>query len=170
MTHLCALTHPSDEQKRYIRELLALSELCQVDRESENALTQVPDEVMYGSAGYLFSLLFIYARREKLGIELPSDFVPTMRRLFDTIVQRGVDCAVINANAGVSLPPLVWVYHNQPYLGAAHGAAGILLILLQTLQLTSYFDGTVKEQEVRFAASFLLICLSWRVIFLLWRQ
>lgn len=84
--------------------------------------SSLPDELLYGRAGYLFTLLYLRA-------EVGVDSVPStlLRRVVDSILQSGRD---MSREVG-SRAPLMWAWHDKVYYGAAHGLAGILAMLLQ---------------------------------------
>ncbi|KAJ7176502.1 hypothetical protein C8R46DRAFT_1076541 [Mycena filopes] len=104
-------------------------------------------EVLYGRAGLLYALLRLRSASKQSDIK-PSDLnsvelVTTVREisskarlqlLVESIIQRGKSGAASHAAqlAGVDLPSpsLMWTWHGKRYLGAAHGVAGILHILL----------------------------------------
>lgn len=89
-----------------------------------NLNSSTPDEVLYGRAGYLYTLL--YLRKEVGGGDgvVPS---PVIRRVVDSILESGRQMA---SDLG-SRAPLMWAWHDKVYYGAAHGLAGILFMLLQ---------------------------------------
>ena len=84
--------------------------------------SSLPDELLYGRAGYLFTLLFL---RKEVGVEQVGSEV--VRRVVEAILASG------RALAGelCSRAPLMWAWHDKVYFGAAHGIAGIITVLLQ---------------------------------------
>ncbi|XP_068083432.1 lanC-like protein 2 [Anabrus simplex] len=82
----------------------------------------LPDEMLYGRAGYLYSLLFI---NKHLG----EDTIPvsTIRRVVSAILCSGINLA----RQEQFDVPLMYKWHDTYYVGAAHGLAGILFMLLQ---------------------------------------
>ena len=82
------------------------------------ALPSSECELLYGRAGCLHGLLF-YARAFKGASEDVNDAI---RSLAEEIVAEGK-----RAGRG---DYLMWMWHNKEYLGAVHGVAGILFILL----------------------------------------
>jgi len=104
-------------------------------------------EVLYGRAGFLYALLLIRSalRHYADSIEsapFPDNFRESIERLTSdanirTIVEMIIDIgregalkyAADVAGMGLMIPPLMWVWHGKRYLGAAHGAAGILQML-----------------------------------------
>ncbi|KAF8218307.1 hypothetical protein K438DRAFT_1914254 [Mycena galopus ATCC 62051] len=103
-------------------------------------------EVLYGRAGLLYALLRLRNASKRDDIK-PADsdsveLVTEIRKLsskaqlqllVQSIIQRGQSGAASYAEelAGkLPSPPLMWTWHGRRYLGAAHGVAGILHILL----------------------------------------
>ncbi|KAJ7139031.1 hypothetical protein C8R44DRAFT_693432 [Mycena epipterygia] len=102
-------------------------------------------EALYGRAGLLYALLRLRSasrRKTVSGDSGLADLVNTtaalsseenIKLLVQSIVLRGESGAAVYAAelAGKgSSPPLMWTWHGKRYLGAAHGVAGILHILL----------------------------------------
>ena len=98
---------------------------------SELALTDklMPQELMYGCAGYLFALLFT---RKYLPESIDNKLIA---RVAAHIVSVGKEEAKWTSGA-----TLLYTWHEKHYLGAAHGVAGILYTLLQS--------GVVSLQEL----------------------
>ncbi|KAL6561589.1 LanC-like protein gcl2 [Orobanche minor] len=79
-----------------------------------------PDELLYGRAGYLWSCLFL---NKHLGKEtIPSTSM-------GAIVRRIIDRGRKLGRSGGS--PLMFEWHGERYLGAAHGLAGIMHVLME---------------------------------------
>ncbi|KAF8496096.1 hypothetical protein JB92DRAFT_2747129 [Gautieria morchelliformis] len=94
------------------------------------SLSMAPDaprEVLYGSAGLLASLI----SANRLGASHPITSPETIRGLAIHIVEEGRRGAADYAAVNGSGLPLMWAWHGKYYLGAIHGVAGILTILLQ---------------------------------------
>jgi Lanthionine synthetase C-like protein len=83
-----------------------------------------PDELLYGRAGCLYSLLFIKQHGGKVNEDLIS-------ALAHAIVRSGRKLAEELKQKNSSTPPLMYEWHGKKYLAAAHGVAGILYLLLQ---------------------------------------
>ncbi|RSH84100.1 hypothetical protein EHS25_005345 [Saitozyma podzolica] len=81
------------------------------------------DELLYGRAGYLYAIQFLRKdfARDPLGSKLPV----VAKQTFDAILASGRRSALARG------PPLYWRWRGKTYLGAAHGFAGILTVLLQ---------------------------------------
>jgi len=78
-----------------------------------------PDELLYGRAGYLYSLLFV---RSHCG-QIVDEFL--IKTVAEVILNQGKTLGRLTGSW-----PLMWEWHDKKYLGAAHGVAGILYILL----------------------------------------
>ncbi|KRZ34102.1 LanC-like protein 2 [Trichinella pseudospiralis] len=93
-----ALVHRSAKQDTIATD--ALEKLIAMANETENE--DLPDELLYGRSGYLYSLMLV-------------------RKEFGNF--SGLDAAIAK---------LLYKWHGTYYLGAAHGLAGILFILMRT--------------------------------------
>lgn len=84
--------------------------------------SSIPDELLYGRSGFLYSLLFIQNHIGKEYIENEM-----IAELCEIILQSGR-----NFSQNESFPcKLMYEWHDKRYLGAAHGLAGIFFILMQ---------------------------------------
>ncbi|ESO83348.1 hypothetical protein LOTGIDRAFT_179770 [Lottia gigantea] len=82
----------------------------------------IPNELLYGRVGYIYSLLFI---QKHLGPEsITNTIIPKVLRV---IIEMGRKAA----EEEKSHTPLVFTWHDKHYLGAAHGMVGIIFMLLQ---------------------------------------
>ena len=81
--------------------------------------SELPYELLYGRAGYLYALLFV-------GALVPG-------ALDEGLISNQVEVILAGGHRG-GAAPLMYTWHSKHYLGAAHGLAGILTILLQVLQ------------------------------------
>lgn len=93
----------------------------------------LPDELLYGRAGYLYALLLL---RRELARDDPyigskcAQILPD--QLIRSVVQAILDSGLRTAAQRPDIPsPLVYFWHGSPYVGAAHGYAGIAYLLLQ---------------------------------------
>uniref|UniRef100_T1IB17 Lanthionine synthetase c-like protein 1 n=2 Tax=Rhodnius prolixus TaxID=13249 RepID=T1IB17_RHOPR len=100
----------SEEVENLISRLLKLPE----------RVSNYPDELLYGRAGYIFALLFL---RKHLGNVIPEDY---LKKQLNHLIISGTR----TAKTANSMCPLKYLWHGENYLGAAHGIAGILYILL----------------------------------------
>lgn len=100
--------------KRYV----GMAELCR----PEAFLSAGSDEFLVGRAGYLYGALW-------LNRQLGGDIVPVelMQELARVVVLSGKNYARKHR----SPCPLMYAYYGTEYLGAAHGLAGILQVLIQ---------------------------------------
>lgn len=80
-------------------------------------------EVLYGRAGLLYAFLRLRSLSPS-PLRLVSE--GNIRALVESIIHRGK----LGASVLKRGPPLMWSWHQKRYLGAAHGAAGILHMLL----------------------------------------
>ncbi|KAK4325887.1 hypothetical protein Pmani_003544 [Petrolisthes manimaculis] len=107
----------ADKCEKCVNELLKIRQrIVPVDEYKE-------DEVLYGRAGYLFSLLFLLQK------EVRTDLVTgeVVRDVVKAILASGQQ----TAQKERSRSPLMYYWHDKAYVGAAHGFIGILFMLLQ---------------------------------------
>lgn len=113
------------------------SAMCAVYHDAEDA----SDELLYGEAGFLYSLAFV---RHHLG---PDHAV---LKNYDSLASQVISTIFEDGIAGATEKwPLMWNWHDSPYLGAAHGIAGILTLLLRHHQLLSTEQQTLLQQTLR---------------------
>ncbi|CAG8519436.1 15504_t:CDS:2 [Acaulospora colombiana] len=104
-----------------------------------------PSELLYGRAGFLYAQKFLSGTFGPL--EEPH-VKPLASSIFETIIEDGVRTAKSFAHRKI---PLLWLFHGKPYLGAAHGMAGILSILLARPE-----DCRDDEKRIRDTVDFVL--------------
>ena len=80
------------------------------------------DEFLVGRTGYLFGALWLNKQLQKEAI--PISFMHT---LCQVVTESGKNYARMQKSAC----PLMYAYYDTEYLGAAHGLASILQILIQ---------------------------------------
>ncbi|XP_059054455.1 glutathione S-transferase LANCL1-like isoform X2 [Achroia grisella] len=86
-------------------------------------LNDSPDELLYGKSGYLYALLFV--NKHITGKEvIPASHI---EKVILAILKSGKHFSTQMKSDS----PLLWQWHDKIYLGAAHGMAGILYMLLQ---------------------------------------
>ncbi|CAJ0917568.1 unnamed protein product [Ranitomeya imitator] len=109
------------ESKDCITKLLALH------RGVVSTDPELPDELLYGRAGYLYALLYLNA-------EIGPDTVPqaTVKELVDAIIESGKNLS--KDEHKTERCPLLYQWHKKQYVGAAHGLAGIYYILMQAVR------------------------------------
>ncbi|CAG8801896.1 6452_t:CDS:2, partial [Dentiscutata erythropus] len=110
-----------------------------------------PSELFYGRAGFLYTQKFISSLID------PSKEIPTsslIKSVFDAIIEDGILNAAITSSNFTSnyyntekeqQIPLFWSFFDKPYVGAAHGFAGILTTLLQFPENCREYYKRVKE-------------------------
>lgn len=84
------------------------------------ALNADEDEFLYGTAGYLFGCLLLNSYFE----DSPPISDGILLALAESILKSGKRLAHIIQSDARWGAPLYWVWHDSPYLGAAHGAIG----------------------------------------------
>ncbi|XP_060527806.1 lanC-like protein 2 [Cylas formicarius] len=88
----------------------------------KNVGSDLPNEYLYGRAGFLYALLYVNKHVS------PKPFNETVIRSVITAILLSGEKLAKHLKIDV---PLMWEWHGQKYLGAAHGASGILYLLLQ---------------------------------------
>ncbi|XP_069067603.1 lanC-like protein 2 isoform X1 [Pleurodeles waltl] len=103
-----------------------ITKLLQLHKSVVNPDGDLPDELLYGRAGYLYALLY-------LNTEISPDTVPqeTIKELVDAIIESGKTLS--KEERKTDRCPLLFQWHNKQYVGAAHGLAGIYYMLMQPL-------------------------------------
>jgi len=109
------------QSQRCLNQLLEMVDIVESD-------PAIPDELLFGRAGYIYALLFV---RKHLGDEvIPDD---SFNRVIAAIVASGE-----SLSKRIQCPaPLMFVWHDSYYMGAAHGVAGIFFILMRTPGFTN---------------------------------
>lgn len=122
---------------------------CYVLRENND----LPDELLYGRAGYLFSLLFLNSNISPPPIEdelikqvskyneLEFQFLVILlhyrinhvviKKILYQVIAHIIKSGHIYSASRKYKTPLMYVWHDTEYIGGAHGLAGILYLLLQ---------------------------------------
>lgn len=101
-----------------------LSRLLQLQRCVLSPDSEVPDELLYGRAGYLYALL--YVTKELGAAAVDQD---TVSKVVAAIVESGQKFSAEQKKS--ERCPLLYEWHKKQYVGAAHGMAGIYYLLLQ---------------------------------------
>ncbi|XP_054847960.1 lanC-like protein 2 [Eublepharis macularius] len=106
------------ESKECVTKLLQLQKIV-LSPDSD-----LPDELLYGKAGYLYALLY-------LNTEIGPDTVPqsVIKEVIDSIIESGKKFSLEERKA--ERCPLLYQWHKKQYIGAAHGVAGIYYMLMQ---------------------------------------
>ncbi|KAK9889522.1 hypothetical protein WA026_006876 [Henosepilachna vigintioctopunctata] len=87
-----------------------------------NIASDLPNEYLYGRAGYLYAVLYINKNVNPPPFE--DDFIRK-------IIEMMLICGKNEAKAGKFKCPLMYQWHDSYYLGAAHGLSGIIYLMLQ---------------------------------------
>ncbi|KAI9597226.1 hypothetical protein BDF19DRAFT_412210 [Syncephalis fuscata] len=97
-------------------------------------MSDTPSELLYGRAGYLYALGYVQSKlvadpttTNKLK-ELLSHIDPLIDTTYEAILKDGRQTA--KDLKMTRKTPLLWQWHKKVYLGAAHGMAGILTVLM----------------------------------------
>eukprot|EP00088_Acartia_fossae_P068776 TRINITY_DN8799_c0_g1_i2.p1 TRINITY_DN8799_c0_g1~~TRINITY_DN8799_c0_g1_i2.p1 ORF type:complete len:413 (-),score=53.50 TRINITY_DN8799_c0_g1_i2:122-1309(-) len=106
-----------EKHQYYLNKLLQLKTKV-LDKNSD-----MPDELLYGRAGYLFSLLLVNKECEESSVE-----TTLIRQIVEVILRSGHHYS----RKYKCSSPLMYEWHDKRYYGAAHGLAGIYATLLQT--------------------------------------
>ncbi|XP_017885838.1 lanC-like protein 2 isoform X2 [Ceratina calcarata] len=126
-----------DEAQNAISKVKTLSSLVL------NESSDLPDELLYGRAGYLFALLFLNSHISPAPIE-------------DELIKQVIALIIKSGNLYSASrkykTPLMYMWHGTEYLGGAHGLAGILYLLLQAQQ---YLTRQQLEKDIKPALQFL---------------
>ncbi|XP_040209102.1 lanC-like protein 2 [Rana temporaria] len=103
-----------------------IARLLQLHRGVVSTDPELPDELLYGRAGYLYALLYVNS-------EIGPDTVPqaTIKELVDAILESGKNLS--KEENKTERCPLLYQWHKKQYVGAAHGLAGIYYMLMQPL-------------------------------------
>ncbi|CAG8625963.1 10417_t:CDS:2 [Funneliformis mosseae] len=138
----------SDEALKYLNLILKTYHPLAVKEES--------NELLYGRVGYLYALKFIQKHcfdNANIMQRLTDD---TVKEIFELIIVEGRkggldsddDEVIYDEGKNVERPPLLWSWHGKEYLGAVHGVAGIVAILLQFKNLAEpYLDDLFQTME-----------------------
>ena len=155
---LHAESHNAADSERYVQKLL--------DAEPTAAKATVPCEFLYGRAGYLYALMWVRKDAQcclspALQERLEQVGVRVIRDIF------GIGRAYSQANgyqqqqprdgdSGENKTPLMFAWHRSPYLGAAHGLAGILYQLLNAREACPAWKREIPSRTLFECAQFLL--------------
>ncbi|XP_014216340.1 lanC-like protein 2 [Copidosoma floridanum] len=108
-----------EESKNLISKLISMSSYV-VDDSSG-----IPDELLYGRVGFLYSILFVNKHVSP---------APIKDDLFKQVIACVLSSGKSYAKSRGIKSPLMYMWHDSEYLGGAHGLAGILYLLLQARQ------------------------------------
>nr|ACG34942.1 lanC-like protein 2 [Zea mays] len=102
-----------DDQLRVTQYLSSFDEITITEK--------VPNELLYGRAGYLWACLFLNKHLSEKTI--PLDHINSVAK---DIINEG------RGFASKGSSPLMYEWHGKKYWGAAHGLAGIMHVLMHT--------------------------------------
>uniref|UniRef100_A0A3B4US37 LanC lantibiotic synthetase component C-like 2 (bacterial) n=1 Tax=Seriola dumerili TaxID=41447 RepID=A0A3B4US37_SERDU len=101
-----------------------LSRLLQLQRAVLSPDSEMPDELLYGRAGYLFALLYI---NKEIGADTVDE--STITKVVTAMMESGKNMSAEQKKTDRC--PLLYEWHKKQYIGAAHGLAGIYCLLMQ---------------------------------------
>ncbi|XP_054478985.1 lanC-like protein 2 isoform X2 [Anoplopoma fimbria] len=101
-----------------------LSRLLQLQRSVLSPDAEMPDELLYGRAGYLYALLYV---NKEMGPDTVDE--STISKVVMAIVESGKNMSAEQKKTDRC--PLLYEWHKKQYIGAAHGLAGIFCMLMQ---------------------------------------
>ncbi|XP_063340347.1 lanC-like protein 2 [Pelmatolapia mariae] len=101
-----------------------LSRLLQLQRSVLSPDSDIPDELLYGRAGYLYALLYV---NKEIGTDTVDE--DTITKVVTVIVESGKNMSAEQKKTDRC--PLLYEWHKKQYIGAAHGLAGIYYMLMQ---------------------------------------
>ncbi|CAB4484982.1 Lanthionine synthetase C-like protein [Rhizophagus irregularis] len=107
---------------------------------------KTPNELFYGRAGYLYSLRYISGLINLMeeDKENPvSQISQIISSVIECIIEDGKRTAV--SHQATSYTPLLWIWLDYPYVGASHGFAGILTMLLQFPKQCQEYMSLIKN-------------------------
>ncbi|KAA8581007.1 hypothetical protein FQN60_013965 [Etheostoma spectabile] len=104
-----------------------LSRLLQLQGSVLAPDSEMPDELLYGRAGYLYALLYV---NKEIGADTVDE--STITKVVMAIVESGKNMSAEQKKTDRC--PLLYEWHKKQYIGAAHGLAGIYYMLMQARQ------------------------------------
>lgn len=100
----------------------AIRTLQKMNRNALDLESGVPDELLYGRVGYLYALMLI---QKHIGADAIDKEI--ISQIIDVILKSGISLSKKENRQS----PLMYMWHDSYYLGAAHGLCGIMFMLLQ---------------------------------------
>ncbi|KAG5850929.1 hypothetical protein ANANG_G00087600 [Anguilla anguilla] len=101
-----------------------LAKLLQLQRSVVSSDSELPDELLYGRAGYLYALLYV---NSEMGPGTVDE--ATISKVVGAILDSGKNLSKEEKKS--ERCPLLYEWHKKQYVGAAHGLAGIYYMLMQ---------------------------------------
>ncbi|KAK7117987.1 hypothetical protein R3I94_021734 [Phoxinus phoxinus] len=101
-----------------------LTKLLSLQRSLLSPDSDIPDELLYGRAGYLYALLYV---NKEIGPDAVDE--TTIATVVTAILESGKNMSKEEKKS--ERCPLLYEWHKKQYIGAAHGLAGIYYMLMQ---------------------------------------
>ncbi|XP_017334923.1 lanC-like protein 2 isoform X1 [Ictalurus punctatus] len=101
-----------------------LTKLLQLQRSVISPDSEIPDELLYGRAGYLYALLYV---NKEIGPETVDEKI--IANVVTAILESGKNLS--REEKKTERCPLLYEWHKKQYVGAAHGLSGIYYMLMQ---------------------------------------
>ncbi|XP_077883773.1 lanC-like protein 2 [Ictidomys tridecemlineatus] len=118
-----------------------ITKLLQLHRSIVCQESELPDELLFGRAGYLYALLY-------LNTEIGPGTVceSAIKEVVNAIIESGKTLS--REERKTDRCPLLYQWHRKQYVGAAHGMSGIYYMLMQVNNkiLKDYLCRTTKEE------------------------
>ena len=115
---IAALVHHKLQHASLSRQYIAA--LQDLYSKAKPSLSDHPSELLYGHAGLLYSMLLVNKT-------LPGSFEDAV---IADLVEAILSSGLLGKEEAFNCP-MMFTWHHRHYLGAAHGLAGILTLLLQ---------------------------------------
>lgn len=101
-----------------------INRVLQMHRAVVKSSGSLPNELLYGRVGYLYSLIFINQQLQQEVI--PAQYI---QQICDTVLASGHNLS--QRMRIVEHSPLMYEWYQEQYVGAAHGLSGIYYYLMQ---------------------------------------
>ncbi|MBN3324265.1 LANC1 protein, partial [Atractosteus spatula] len=101
-----------------------LNQLLRLHQSVVKGDSRLPDEMLYGRMGYLYSLVFINQQFQQE--KIPMQYI---QLICDAVIASGENLSKKSRHQERS--PLMYEWYQEYYVGAAHGLAGIYYFLMQ---------------------------------------
>ncbi|XP_041496247.1 lanC-like protein 2 isoform X2 [Microtus oregoni] len=118
-----------------------ITKLLQMHRTVVCQESELPDELLYGRAGYLYALLYL---NTEIG---PGTVGETaIKEVVTAIIESGKTLS--REERKTERCPLLYQWHRKQYIGAAHGMAGIYYMLMQVFKEEKYLKEAMECSDV----------------------
>uniref|UniRef100_A0A8C9WA87 Glutathione S-transferase LANCL1 n=1 Tax=Scleropages formosus TaxID=113540 RepID=A0A8C9WA87_SCLFO len=118
-----------------------LSRLLQYHHSVMKGHGSLPDELLYGRVGYLYALVFVNQQFEQE--KIPVQYI---QQICEVVLVSGESLSKKSRNEEQS--PLLYEWHQEYYVGVAHGLAGIYYFLMQVFGVAQYLVDALQCGEV----------------------